>query len=74
MKRIKVEITVIVPDKLPVAEAVEALENTDQIAGFDVDALDVIWQDEDEPDDDDLSSDEYERRAYEQDMLAAARL
>ena len=71
MKRLKFEATVIIPDKTPVAEAVETLENTGQIAGLEVDAFDVIWQDEDEPDDDDLAAAEYERRAYEQDMAAA---
>lgn len=74
MKRCKIEITVIIPDRTPVADAVEEIENTDKIGGYDVDAVEVVWQDEDEPDDDELAAAYEERRGYEADITAAMRL
>lgn len=74
MKRCKIEITVIIPDRTPMAEAVAKIEDTDQLAGFELDALDVLWQDEDEPDEDELEAARLERLGYEQDMRAALRL
>ena len=70
MKQVKFELVVNVPNDMPVADAVEAIEYTDQIAGLDIDSRDIIWQDEDEPEA--AAAAAYlERRGYELDMIAA---
>ena len=73
MKRIKFEGVLIIPNSMPIAEACETMENTNEITGFAVDSIEIIWL-EDELDDEELEAAYLERRDYEADMMAALRM